>query len=136
MERTAQQPRENAITGTASLWFVVLAGPLAWATMLVVDYALEEVIACTPGAAFSGAIWGLGVRPFILAINGALIAIVLAALVTSVVRFRRLGRGDGSTGGVARWMALAGIINSVIFGIGVAAGFLPPLLLRACEVTP
>lgn len=121
--------------GTGSLWFGVLAAPVAWFTMLLVDYALEEVIACTPGAGFAGAILGLDVRAVILGVNAVLLGVAVAALTVSVVRFRRLAH-DEATGRVARWMAGAGIINSVVFGLVVAVGFVPPLLLDTCVVTP
>lgn len=122
------------LRGTRSLWFAVLAAPLAWAVMLVVDYGLEEVIVCTPGSAFSGAIRGIGVRPFIFGLNVILLAVAITALAVAVVRFRRLRAADDSTGGVGEWMAVAGIINSTVFGLVIAVGLLPPLLLESCTM--
>lgn len=120
----------------ARLWFGVLAAPLAWSVQLVVGWALEEMIACTPGAGFSGVIWGVDVRTLILAMNAALGGIVLAALASSVRARGRLRAANHSTGEVDRWMATAGIINSVVFGILVFTGFLPPLTLEVCRTTP
>lgn len=132
---TTETSAATETRGTGSLWFGVLAAPVAWFTMLLVDYAIEEVIACTPGAGFAGTILGLDVRAVILGVNAVLLVVALAALTVSVVRFRGLA-DDEATGRVARWMAGAGIINSVVFGLVIAVGFAPPLILDTCVVTP
>lgn len=126
---------KEAPRGAVALWFGALGAPLAWFAMLYVNYGLEEVIACSPGARPMGEIWGLGLRPFVLLVNGGLFAVAVAALLVSVVWYRRL-RDDASVGRVGRWMALAGIINSVTFGLVLAVGFVPPLILGTCRVTP
>lgn len=122
--------------GPIALWFGALGAPLAWFAMLYVNYGLEEVIACSRGARPMAEIWGVGLRSFVLLVNGGLFAVAVAALLVSVIWFRRLRDADESVGGVGRWMALAGIINSVTFGLVLAVGFVPPLILGTCEVTP
>lgn len=122
--------------GVVALWFGALAAPLAWFAMLYVNYGLEEVIACSPGAGPTGEIWSLPLRSFVLLVNGGLFAVAVAALLVSVIWYRRLRDTDDSVGGVARWLALAGIIDSVVFGLVLAGGFVPPLILETCQVTP
>jgi hypothetical protein len=46
-------------------------------------------------------------------------------------------RADGDEATTrARWMALAGIMNSILYLIVILASFGPPLLLDVCEVSP
>lgn len=135
-EEDARQITREETFGTAALWFALLAGPTAWFTQVTVNYLIEEWIACTPGATFSGEIWGIGIRTWMFGITAFLVATTLAALAVSIVARRRLRNRDATTGRRASWMAYAGIINSVIFLFPLATGFVPILALPACLPAP
>ena len=107
---------------------------MAWAIQLAVDYSLDEVFACAPGNGASGEIAGIPSSDVALLVSGVLLAIAIAA---GIVAFRCYAKLRGTNGedtpSRARWMALAGILNSILYVIVIAASFAPPLLLRACE---
>lgn len=130
------QITQDESIGTAGLWFGVLAGPVAWAFQLAVDYMLEEWISCTPGFRNKGVIWGLPTTTWIVAINGVLLVIVLAALATSLRNLRNLRLADLTPARRAMWMAGAGVIDSILFAIPIALGFLPAALLHRCQLSP
>lgn len=118
------------------LWFGVLGGPVAWTTQLIVNYSLEEWFACAPSTTARGEVLGLQVPTAAVIVSGALTAVALAAGIVSFVCFRRI-RSDGDEVTTrARWMALAGIMNSVLYLIVILASFGPPLLLDVCQVSP
>ena len=122
--------------GSAALWFGVLGGPVAWSTQLVVNYSLEEWFACAPSTTAQGEVLGLQVPTAALIVSTALTMIAVAAGVVSVLCYRSM-RADGDEVATReRWMALAGIMNSVLYLIVILASFGPPLLLDVCEVSP
>jgi hypothetical protein len=109
-----------------SLWFGVLAGPILWFVQLNVNYQWEEFLACSPSATDRGVVLGVGVRTLVVIVNALVAAVTVAALVVA----RGLRRADGP---IARWMARAGIINSVLFLILIVVGFAPALILETCQ---
>ena len=109
------------------LWFGVLAGPLLWFVQLNVNYQWEEVLACSPSATHPHVVLGVGVRTLIVVVNTVTTAVVLAALVVALRCHRRSGSGIG------RWMALAGIINSVLFLLLIVVGYAPAVILKTCQ---
>jgi hypothetical protein len=121
--------------GSAALWFGLLGGPIAWSVQLVLNYALEEGIACTPASRTPGAILGLSTSFWIVVVSAVLAAITLAALTTSIAAFRRLRRDDSTPGRRAEWMAFAGIVNSVVFLLPILLAFIPALVLETCHVS-
>jgi hypothetical protein len=118
--------------GSVLLWIGVLAGPLAWTVQLLVNYMLEEFISCTPGSQTPGEILGLGVESIILTVN---VVLATATLAGGLVAFRCLRdvSDQQNSGGRARWMARAGVINSVIFLLIILVGFAPPVVLSVCR---
>lgn len=123
--------------GSAVLWFGLLGGPLAWVTQLVLNYSLEEWFACSPGTATTGVILGYRVPSIAFAVTAALAALALGAGLAALACYRKMRRsGDGEIVGRARWMAVAGIMNSVLYFIIILASFGPPALLRVCESAP
>jgi hypothetical protein len=119
--------------GSALLWIGVLAGPLAWTAHLLVNYMLEEFISCTPGSRTQGEILGLGIESIILTVNVVLAAVALAGGVVAFKCLRGLDASPQNSGSRARWMARAGIINSVIFLLIILVGFAPPFVLSVCR---
>ncbi|HYI45805.1 MAG TPA: hypothetical protein VE174_10160 [Actinomycetota bacterium] len=135
--RDAKTITKREASGSALLWFGVLGGPAAWVVQLSINYSLEEWFACSPGSATSGLILGMRVPAIAFVVTGALAALALAAGIVSVGCFRKTrGARDSEVGSRARWMALAGIMNSVLYFIIILASFGPPILLGVCESSP
>ena len=121
---------------SALLWFGVLGGPVAWTTQLIVNYSLEEWFACAPSTTAQGEVLGLEVPTTALIVSAALTAIALAAGIVSVRCYRSIQANGDEVATRQKWMALAGIMNSVLYLIVILASFGPPLLLDVCEVSP
>jgi hypothetical protein len=124
--------------GSAPLWFGLLGGPLAWVTQLAVNYSLEEWFACSPGADTTGFVYGFRAPTVAFVVTLVLAVITLVAGMVSVGCYRKLQRASGSdeVSGRARWMAVAGIMNSILYFIVILASFAPPVILRVCESSP
>ena len=122
---------------SALLWFGMLGAPAAWTVQLMLTYSLEEWFACSPSATDRGEVVGLQVPTVALATSALLAAVAVVAGVVSVSCYRKI-RDDSAdeSSGRAKWMALAGIMNSVLYLIVIVASFGPPLLLDVCEVSP
>ena len=123
--------------GSYLLWFGLLAAPLAWMTQLVLNYSLEEWFACAPATTVAGEVLGLSVRTIAFGIT-----IVLATLAAtgglaaaSCLKKLRFATPDDISDR-ALWMALAGVMNSILYFLITLASFGPPLILRVCESTP
>jgi hypothetical protein len=106
------------------LWIGVLTGPLVALLEQEVLYLL------VPGACARGQ-----ELPLHLA---ALVALLLIAGsgVLSLREWRRAGAVADEAGGArarSRFMAIVGVLTSVIFGLGVAAHWLAAIVLGACQ---
>jgi hypothetical protein len=120
------------------LWFAVLGSPLAWFGHLVVNYSLEEWFACSPSAEHQGQILGFPALSVALVFNSAMVVVAAASGLAALSCWRRLrlaGTGDERLDR-ARWMAMAAIVEAVLFLPIILLGFVPPLLLHACEIAP
>ena len=122
------------------LWFGVLAGPVLWFVQLYVNYQWEELEACSPSATDRGVVLGIGVRAWVFLVNAVVTAVVLAALAGSVRCYRRTGAVEAGgvlttehQRGVAHWMAVAGIANSILFLLLIVVGFAPAIVLKTCQ---
>jgi hypothetical protein len=134
MESAAREITRHESRGALALWFGMFAGPVAWVLHLMLGYVTEDVIACTPGSSTPGEILGFGVKPVVIAIHLVLITVTLVALVVSITAWRRLRASDErDREGRPAWMALVGIMDSVLFGLIIAGGFVPPLVLDVCR---
>jgi hypothetical protein len=111
-----------------------LFGPAAWTVFIVVTYLLEDPLACMPGASAKGQILGVGVRTIAGVVSVALASATFVVGAVSLLAWRRL-RTSNSTGR-RPWMALAGFLNSVLFGAVMLAGLAPAIMLRTCTPSP
>lgn len=135
----ADAPRAEAVSraetvGSWRLWFGVLGAPLAWITQLVLAYSLEEWFGCAPSTTDTGQVLGIGVRPaavLICAVMGA-VALVAGLLAWSCLRTAQ----EGPESRRVRWMAIAGLMNSALYGAFILFAAVPPLLLDVCETLP
>jgi len=119
-------------SGSAGMWFGVLAGPIVWAAQLLIDYGLDEMIACAPGNRHRGSIHGAGIETVIQITNVVATVLALLAFAVSFRAYRRLSDGDGSPGFRARWMAAAGMFISGLFLMAIVLTFASPIFLSPC----
>jgi hypothetical protein len=132
MTTVAQQP--HARVPDPLLVTVALFGPAAWVVFILVNYLLEDPLACTPGASVKGRILGVGVRAIGAGIALTLTGVTFVAGAVAAVLWRRL-RNTNSTGR-RPWMALAGVLNCVLFGFIILVGIAPSVILHTCVSTP
>jgi hypothetical protein len=124
----------NQGSGSTALWFGVLGGPAAWSLQVILGYGAEE-IACSPGSQ-SEELAGMGIEPFLVVVSLALTMLTLAALLVSIRCLRIHRSGDPTTGDRAKWMAVAGVMVSVLFLIVLVSGFAPVWFLSTCTPAP
>jgi hypothetical protein len=127
----AESVTKSETTGSAALWFGILAGPFAWGIQILVGYNLEEIV-CAESSR-SQDLLGIGIETVILCLHVILIAITIAGVVASFRCWRRTVTGDGSVGGRASWMAVSGMMVSILFLIVIASGFFPTFFLDTCD---
>lgn len=131
-EITRQEAR-----GSLLLWFAMLAPPLAWTVELILNYSLEEWFACSAATQERGLVLGLSVDAAALGITTILTLVSLLGLFVAWTCFRRIDAGDPSPiAQRARWMALAGILNGILYTIVIVASYAVPLILDSCRTTP
>jgi hypothetical protein len=122
--------------GSFLLWFGALASPTAWAIQLIVNYSLEEWFACAPSTQEAGRVLGMSVDAVALVVTTALVVLSLAGLLAAVRCFRRLKTVETESEERARWMALAGIFNGILYTIIIVASYGVPAVLETCRTTP
>lgn len=138
-ERIATERRDVTHAETISslsLWYGVLAGPLAWAAQLVLVFGLPEAVVCAPGAGSGARFYGLGLEAVIQITNAVAAALTVFALFVSYRSYRRLRAADATESGRAHWMAIAGMFNSALFLMLIGLKFASPFLLGPCGTSP
>jgi hypothetical protein len=107
------------------LWIGVLTGPIAWACDLLIRYALVH---WSCGAQHTGVLKLISLVTLLLVIGGGIVA------------GRALGRtpprvptDGGNPASRARFMAMLGVLTSVLFAVVVVAGAVPQWVLDACD---
>ncbi|MBV9772378.1 MAG: hypothetical protein JO040_00415 [Gemmatimonadetes bacterium] len=110
--------------GIATLWFALLAGPVAWMLGLNADYALVRV-ACA--------------KDTLLPLHAVSLATLLLALAGGGVawrEWRRAGRewpGEGpGTIPRSRFMVAMGVLASALFSLVIVAQWVSILFLNPC----
>lgn len=137
-ESAAEAVTRREGRGSVLLWFAVLGAPAAWAAQLLVNYSLEEWFACAPAVTAEGRVIGVAVPTFALVVTIGLTLLATSAGSVALSCLRRIQAHDGDThvSQRARWMAIAGVMNSVLYLLLIVASFGPPLLLDVCRTTP
>jgi len=133
---TSSFPRDDAPpVATARLWAGVLLAPAAWSVAELLGYFLVAR-ACDrdPPSGVAHA----GITQDVVAVVLGIIAI--AGLVIAISNVRSVGDvGDREVPGVptvrgrARFMALAGVVMSALFVLGIVFFALPPLFVNWCN---
>lgn len=145
MERSPRQwgmeeePHQLDASEIFDLWIGLLAAPVIWSVHFLVVYGLVE-FACDYGW-FSNNAGGLTVLTWIIVGATALaLGLILYAGWSAYHRWNRLTRGGKEAGdapgigseGPRRFLALGGLLLSVLFFMMVLLILFPALLLRAC----
>lgn len=131
MMSTIARPETPPVPGTR-LWAGLLLAPAAWTVAELLGYVLVAR-ACDGGSARTAA--RAGVTQDIVAIGLGIVAVV--GLVIALGNWQRV-RDAGSPGGPPAWgrsefMALAGVVASALFLLGIVFFALPPLFGNACN---
>jgi hypothetical protein len=119
-------------TGSFLLWYGLLAPPIVWAIQLLLDFGLDESVACTPGARFSGMLFNVSVGTAVQIVNGVAAALTLLAIFISYRCYRHLQVSDRTVANRARWMAMAGLFNGALFFLITVMKFAVPAFLSSC----
>ncbi len=122
--------------GSFLLWFGALAPPTAWALQLVVNYSLEEWFACAPSTQEPGQVLGFTVDTIAFVVTTALVLLSLAGLAVALRCLRRLRGQTTESGRRSHWMALAGVLNGILYTIIIIASYGVPAILETCRTTP
>jgi hypothetical protein len=133
---TSSLPQQEAPpVANARLWAGVLLAPAAWSVAELLGYFLVAR-ACDrePAAGMAHA----GITQGVVAIVLGIIAIV--GLAIAISNLRRVGDVGGrempgvpTARGRARFMALAGVVMSSLFVLGIVFFALPPLFVNWCN---
>jgi hypothetical protein len=127
--------REEGL-GSAGLWFGILGGPIAWVLHLLIGYSLEEWFACSPSATTRGEVLGMDVRSVTVLIT-IVFGTVAAAAALVALRYLRRAPRPGDEGPMrVRWMAVVGMMNSILYLLIILGGLGPAFILDVCEVSP
>jgi hypothetical protein len=111
--------------GAAVLWIGILIGPIAWACDLLIRYALVH--------------WSCGVQhtAVLKLISFATLLLIIGGGVVASRALRQTPPREPTDGGNpvsrARFMAMFGVLTSVLFAVVVVAGAVPQWVLDACD---
>jgi len=130
----AATPAEGQANGRASflVWYGVLAPPIVWAIQLLLDFGLDESVACAPGGRLSGMFLNVSVGTAVQIINSVAAVLTLLAIFVSYRSYRRLKASDTTIANRARWMAMAGLFNGALFFLITIMKFAVPAFLSPC----
>jgi hypothetical protein len=107
------------------LWIGILAGPIAWASDLLVRYALVH--------------WSCGTQEttVLKLISAVSLLLVVCGGIVAWRAFRQTPSWAQTDGGRpvdrGRFMAMLGILSSSLFAVVVVAGAMPQWVLDACH---
>jgi hypothetical protein len=103
---------------------------------LLVGYSLEEWFACAPAVTTEGVILGIGVKTIAFAVPAAMLVVAVASGLVALRCLRRIEPRHDPSLQRARWMAIAGVMNSVLYSLTILASLAVPAFLMVCETTP
>jgi hypothetical protein len=111
------------------LWYSVLAAPLAWATVIAAGYFLQDA-GCPPAS--SGAIWGVDVSVISV---GVIVVCAAIAAAGALVAFHeiRVTRSIDDRRGRAQFMAVAGMLGSLMFLLAIVLSGIAFIPLSSCS---
>lgn len=118
------------------LWFGAIAAPTAWVVHGLSSYFITWQ-ACQDGLGDWGPLSAYEVRWLLGGVGLTALAAAIAAGVVSVLNWRRLREPTPvfESEGAARdaFMAMGGVLVSIVFAVGITWGSLGPVLVGVCE---
>ncbi len=133
----AEEIAKEESLGSLLLWIGVLTGPSVWAIQLGALYMLEEFVSCTAGSETQGVILGFDIRVIAVFVTVVLAAATVLAGLASYSCLRKVRAQDDPTPERrAEWMAVAGIMSSILFLVIILIKLPPPLMLGVCQGQP
>ena len=131
-------PAARAIT-PAALWFGLFGAPVAWSLQLLASYALVAH-GCYPDAEPMTMPVVPGLRTLVLGTGAAALAVAFLAGGSAWRSWRATQQEhEGGHEGLleageerTRFMALAGLLLSAVFVLGIILNVVPQLMLRPC----
>lgn len=128
--------RSHAHIRDGPLWFGVFAGPIAWIVQFTFGYVLEDTV-CSP-ASQSEKVAGIPIDSLYLAGTLALALVTATAGLVAYRGYRSLSGPDpgSKVAERARWMALAGLLVSVLFLVIIVLAFASITMVGFCEISP
>lgn len=120
---------ENVRPGTNSslAWFGVAAAPLAWMAQLLVGYSVQEAGCGRPDSN----LWDAGLEPLTAVVLVVCGALAVAGGVAAVTALRATGSNDPRDR--VRFVAVSGIVASVVFGFAILLSAIPLFSLDTCR---
>ncbi len=121
-----------------ALWFGLFGAPAAWTVMFMVSYAMSAHSCYPHDTPLSTPTFG-GLRGLIGAVTMGAIIVAAAAGAVALASWRATNNDLGVEGARtrhearARWMALAGILVSILFLFLIALSGVPVLLVPPCS---
>ncbi|HEY3209369.1 MAG TPA: hypothetical protein VGL18_06190 [Actinomycetota bacterium] len=117
-----------------ALWFGLLGPPLAWGAHLLMGDGIFE-FGCAKSFT-EKAIFGVSLTTWAVIETALMAAITVLAGVLSFRAWQRLRtERDGTSHDRATAMAVMGMASGVFYLLIILFGFLPSILLRACETS-
>lgn len=113
--------------GSSLAWFGLAAPPLAWTVQLLVGYSMQEAGCGRPNSN----LWGAGLEPLTAIVLVACAALALAGGIAALAALRAAGANDPR--GRVGFVAVSGIVASVVFGFAIALSAIPLFSLDACR---
>ena len=132
MEEMKQITRDET-TRSWLLWYGVLGAPIVWACQLLLDYGLDEAVACAPGNRTHGLFFNTSIDVVVQIVNVVATVLGVLAFVVSYRCYRKLRTDDNTVSNRARWMATAGMFDSALFLMLIIAKFVPVFFLHQCQ---
>ena len=123
--------RATAPRHPGRLWVGVLVGPVAFMVQLVGDWVMGEVVACAPATRDQGTILGISVNAMAAIVDAALLGATIAAGILSWRQLHAMRHSERSDASV--WLARAGVLTSILFGLLIATSFVPITLIEGCR---
>jgi hypothetical protein len=107
-----------------ALWAGVLLAPIAWALQLTIAYAMADSVCTAPGTILYYVLTG-----------GALAAATAGGVIAWRVRQQPYDTSEEAADSVGRgrFMALSGMLLSLVFGLAIVAQTIPLLMLPPCR---
>lgn len=113
-------------TGARLAWIGVLAAPIAWGAQLLVGYSMQEAGCGRPNTHLWGA--SLDLLTMIALVVSGMIAVAGGAAAVAALR----ACADNDPRGRVFFMALSGIVATVIFAVAIVLTAIPLFSLDSC----